>query len=138
MRRKIFNNKFIPLILLFVIVSHLFIFHFVLKTEFLSVGEKNHLHVENISDSFFVNNLGLNSVELSIRNTNNCTNLFLDKHVDENFSKVRRIIQQINVEIINLKFLHCTPTLFSKKNYDSENRQEKLISEHLPTTILII
>ena len=128
------------LLLLVIIVSHLFVFHFELEEKVLCIGEGNHSHVENLSDSCLGNqyNITLTTDECTIQNIDSCTDLLLDNHVDENLAKINRTIHYKFVQIVDLNRVESNKTNTSKRKNLNSYIVQKYITEHLPTTLLLI
>lgn len=84
--------RFVALILLILILSHITIFHFELSQKVLCIGEGNHTHVENIVDSHLNKNLRINNDTKDKFVYNDCTDYKLDHHIDEDFVKTNKLL----------------------------------------------
>ncbi len=138
---KISNTyKFTSVLLLLIIVSHLFVFHFELEKKVLCIGEGNHSHVEILSDSYLGNQYNITQAldECAINDIDKCTDLLLDSHVDENLVKISRTIHYKFVQIIDLNRVESNKTHISKNKNLNRYIIQKYTTEHLPTTLLLI
>lgn len=134
------KHKVTALLLLTVIISHLLIFHNEFEEKVLCIGDGDHFHIENINDSHLENQkkvLYENNKE-TLRTNNNCEDYLLDKHVDEDFAKVRK--NQLN-NIVEISTLD--PIIFLNSNVVNRlnhriNSIQKHTLELLPTVILLI
>ncbi len=128
------------LILLAVIISHIFVFHFELDEKILCIGDGEHFHIENIMDSHFENqlNLKVSNEESVFKDNFNCTDYPLDNHIDEDYAKIRRIIIYEYSQTANLKNQEINKSNISKSIYSNRYIDQKYITEQLPTTLLLI
>jgi len=140
MKKIKLKYRFITLLLLAVISSHIFVFHFGLDDKVLCIGDGEHFHIENIMDSHFENRLNLNELnnKATVNNDYNCTDFSLDNHVDENITNIERTIIYKFVQIVNLKNQEINKSNISKNIYYNRYINQKYITEQLPTTLLLI
>ncbi len=145
--KKIMNQnktkyKFTALLLLTVIVSHIFVFHFELEDKVLCIGEGDHFHIENIEDSHLASqyNLGTTENHSEIRDNHACADYLLDNHVDEDYAKIRKFIAYIVSKVISFDNSKLGKASLSSNRYLNFNRHinQKYITEQLPTTLLLI
>ncbi len=140
MKRTKPKYRFTTLLLLTVIISHIFVFHFALDDKVLCIGDGEHFHIENIMDSHFANKLNIESLnkKVTFNNNYNCTDYPLDNHIDEDYAKNRRIIIYKYVQTVNLKNQEINKSNISKSIYSNRYINQKYITEQLPTTVLLI
>lgn len=132
--------KVTALLLLTVIVSHLFIFHYELDEKVLCIGEGDHFHIENINDSHLKNhnNIINENNKVTLTSTDNCKDYLLDNHIDEDFAKVKRNKFNNFVKITTLN-----PNIFyNSRVVNTLNHNINSIQKHtlemLPTVILLV
>jgi hypothetical protein len=134
------SHKFTSLLLLVIIVSHLFVFHFELEEKILCIGDGEHFHIENILDSHSENSTNSKIVTKkgSFKENYNCTDYLLDNHIDEDFAKIKRTVVYRFVQIINLNKDKLTKSISSKNIFYNRYIKQKYITEQLPTILLLI
>jgi len=134
------TRKFTSLLLLTVIISHLFVFHFELEAKVLCIGDGDHFHIETLHESHLENKLfsSITNDQSNIRNNNNCTDYLLDNHVDEDFARTVKINLYQFVQIVNLNLKESNSLKISNKLYSNRYINQKYVIEQLPTTLLLI
>lgn len=132
--------KITSILLLAIIISHLFVFHFELEEKVLCIGDEGHFHIESISELCSQNLQTLNHLnsKSKISANHNCTDYFLDNHVDEDYAKIRnnKIHRSFYTLTYNNKELNKSNA--SKNKNFSQYIIPKYIDEQLPTVLLLI
>ena len=128
--------KMTSIMLLAIIVSHLFVFHFAMEDEMLCIGEGEHFHIEKTFDIDSVDLNGTGNTE--VQNDFNCTDYRLDNHVDENYAKIKRIAIYLDVQIINFEKEVLSKRNISNSVYLYLNANNKFIIDKLSTTQILI
>ncbi len=130
--------RFVAVVLLTVMLSHIMLFHFEVEAKVLCVGDGEHIQIEKLSEVHTISQMPKPNQIIKVVDYLNCTDYRLDNHIDENLTKVNKNLFAKLKYLTTINSSH-TSEVKQKNNVEDSKYFANLIAiESLSTIALII